>query len=264
MSETVYGRRPVLEALQSGTGVHRILVASGAKPRGALSHILAAAEAQGVPVERVPRRELDQVSLRHQGVVAEVESFSYVQVEHCLERAAQRGEQPLLLVLDAVQDVHNLGALLRTAEAAGAHGVILPKHRAAGVTPAVRKASAGAVEHLAVAQVTNLARTLRQLKERGLWIVGLDMSGSQNYDAVDWDMPVALVVGSEGQGLSRLVKETCDLLIRVPMRGHVTSLNAAVAGSIVLYTVWRGRSAAGSGEKSGARSHGDGAPAFDT
>jgi len=245
MGEALYGRRPVLEALRSGTRVHRILVASGAKPVGALADILAAASAQGVPVERVPRQKLDQMSPRHQGVIAEVESFQYARVEDGLRRAAERGEKPLLLILDAVQDVQNLGSLLRTAEAVGAHGVILPKHRAAGVTPAVRKASAGAVEHLLIAQVTNLARTLEQLKEQGLWIVGLDMAGRQSYDEVDWDMPVALVVGSEGRGLSRLVREACDLLVRLPMRGHVESLNAAVAGSIVLYAAWRGRVGAG-------------------
>jgi 23S rRNA (guanosine2251-2'-O)-methyltransferase len=242
MREALYGRRPVLEALRSNTRVYRVLVADSAKVRGALADILTIAEAQGIPVERVPRHELDQMSLRHQGVVAEVEGYRYATVDDCLAQAAQRGEKPLLLVLDAVQDVQNLGSLLRTAEAVGAHGVILPKHRAAGVTSAVRKASAGAVEHLAVTRVTNLVRTLRLLKEQGIWVVGLDMAGSQAYDEVDWDMPVAIVVGSEGRGLSRLVRETCDFLVRLPMRGHVESLNAAVAGSIVLYAAWRGRS----------------------
>ncbi len=241
MREALYGRRPVLEALRSDTRVYRVLVADSARVRGALADILAAAEARRVPVERVPRHELDQMAPRHQGVVAEVEGYRYARVDDCLARAAERGEKPLLLVLDAVQDVHNLGSLLRTAEAVGAHGVILPKHRAASVTSAVRKASVGAVEHLAVARVTNLVRTLRQLREQGVWVVGLDMAGNQAYDEVDWDMPVAIVVGSEGRGLSRLVRETCDFLVRLPMRGRVESLNAAVAGSIVLYAAWRGR-----------------------
>jgi 23S rRNA (guanosine2251-2'-O)-methyltransferase len=175
----------------------------------------------------------------HQGVVAEMSEFRYADVDEILARAIQRDEYPLVLALDRIQDVHNLGALIRTAEAVGAHGVIIPQRRAAGVTPAVYKSSAGAVAHLLVARVTNLVRTLKQLQEAGLWIVGLDVGADRDYDEVDWAMPLCLVVGSEGEGLGRLVRETCDFLVRLPMRGRVESLNAAVAGSIVLYTAWR-------------------------
>jgi 23S rRNA (guanosine2251-2'-O)-methyltransferase len=243
MPDVVYGRHPVLEALRGKSGVERLFIARGSAPKGALAEILDLARAQQVPIDWVERRRLDEFGPHHQGVAAEVVAFEYAALDDCLALAEQRGEAPLLLALDAVQDVHNLGSLIRTAEAVGAHGVILPKHRAAGVTPAVRKASAGAVEHLPVAQVTNLAQALRGLKQRGLWVYGLDMAGERTFDQVDWAVPVVLVVGSEGRGLSRLVRETCDLLVQLPMRGKVDSLNAAVAGSIVLYTAWRTRQA---------------------
>ncbi len=234
----------MLEALRAGERVKRILVARGSRLQGSLADILDAAKAGGVPVRWVERQELDKVGLHHQGVAAQVEGYAYASLEDCLARARRQDEPALLLALDAVQDVHNLGSLLRTAEAIGVHGVLLPKHRAAGVTATVRKASAGAVEHLCIAQVTNLNRALDDLKKAGLWIVGLDMAAERVYDEIDWRMPVVLVVGSEGRGLSRLTRETCDLLVRLPMGGKVDSLNAAVAGSIVLYTVWRMRNKA--------------------
>ncbi len=239
MNQLIYGRNPVLEALRSNQRIERILLARGVKRSGAIGRILTEAQERGVPVEWVERAELDRMAVSHQGVVAEVAPFRYADVAEMLALAKRRGELPLLLALDHIQDVHNLGALIRTAEAVGAHGVIIPERRAAGITPAVFKTSAGAVAHLPVAQVTNLTRTLRELKEAGLWIVGLDMAGESEYDALDWKMPVCIVVGSEGEGLHRLVREACDFLVRLPMRGKVESLNAAVAGSIVLYTAWR-------------------------
>ncbi|MFN8474760.1 MAG: 23S rRNA (guanosine(2251)-2'-O)-methyltransferase RlmB [Anaerolineae bacterium] len=243
MPDVVYGRHPVLEALRADEGVQRLLVAKGTQTGGPVGEILSLAKARGVKVAWVDRRELDRLGAVHQGVAAELAPFEYVDIDDILSAAAARGEPPLLLVLDAIQDVHNLGSLLRTADAVGAHGAIIPEHRAAGVTPAVRKASAGAVAHLPIAQATNLTRALEGLKRQGVWIVGLDMAGQMAFDAYDWRGPVALVVGSEGKGLGRLVAETCDVLVQLPMRGHVDSLNAAVAGSIVLYHAWRSRRA---------------------
>ncbi|MFN8483036.1 MAG: 23S rRNA (guanosine(2251)-2'-O)-methyltransferase RlmB [Anaerolineae bacterium] len=243
MGDVVYGRHPVLEALRADEGVQRLLIAKGTQTGGPLGEILSLAQVRGIRVAWVDRRELDRLGAVHQGVAAELAPFEYADLDDILAAAAARGEPPLLLVLDAIQDVHNLGSLLRTADAVGAHGAILPAHRAAGVTPAVRKASAGAVAHLPIAQVTNLRSALEGLKRQGVWVVGLDMAGQTAFDAYDWRGPVALVIGSEGKGLGRLVAETCDVLVQLPMRGHVDSLNAAVAGSIVLYHAWRSRRA---------------------
>lgn len=241
MPDLIYGRHPVLEALRAGERVNRILVAKGTQTGGPLADILDLAKQRGVRIAWVDRQELDRLGGVHQGVAAEVPTQQYADVDDILALARQRDEAPLILALDAIQDVNNLGSLLRTADAVGAHGVILPGHRAAGVTPAVRKASAGAVAHLLIAQVTNLTRSLEALKKEGVWVVGLDMAGQQTYDQYDWTTPTVLVVGSEGKGLGRLVAETCDVLVQLPMRGHVDSLNAAVAGSIVLYHAWRSR-----------------------
>jgi len=245
MTEVIFGRHPVLEALKAEQAIEKVLIARGVKPTGVVAGILSAARAQGVPVQFVPRRALDaRADGNHQGVMALVGAYRYADLDDLLAVSQQRNEPACLLALDAIQDVHNLGALLRTAEAVGAHGVIIPEHRAVGVTAAVRKASAGAIEHIQVARVTNLARALTTLKERGLWIVGLEeVAEAQEYHRADLTMPLVLVVGSEGRGLSRLVRETCDVLIRLPMRGQVSSLNAAVAGSVALYEVWRQRAA---------------------
>jgi len=241
MREILYGRNAVLEALRAGKPIDRILLAKGTRAKGTLAEIIALARSRGVPIQRVERRDLDRIADRHQGVVAEAGEYEYASVEEILTAAEERGEKPFLLILDCLQDIQNFGSLLRTAEAVGVHGVIIPKRRAVGVTAAVRKASAGAVEHLRIAQVGNLARTIAALKERGLWVIGLDMAGELTYDEADLDMPLAIVVGGEGQGISRLVQENCDFLVRLPMRGQVSSLNAAVAGSIVLYEALRRR-----------------------
>lgn len=239
VTEVVYGRHPVLEALRSNDPIDRILLARGIKVKGPVSEILDRAHARNITVQWVDRTQLDNLARSHQGVIATVPAYHYAMVDDILALARARNERPLILVLDQVQDVHNLGSLIRTAEAVGAHGVVLPQRRAASITPAVYKASAGAVTYLLVAQVPNLVRTLKQLKEQGLWIIGLDMAGDHDYDGLDWAMPAAIVVGSEGKGLRRLVRETCDILVRLSMRGNIASLNAAVAGSIVLYTAWR-------------------------
>jgi 23S rRNA (guanosine2251-2'-O)-methyltransferase len=242
MAEYVWGRYPVLEALRSRRRVHRILIAQGPRDSG-MSQLLDQARRVGVPVEPTPRRRLDELAknANHQGVVALVAPRTYADVEEILTRAKELGEDPLLVILDAIQDVHNLGSLIRTAEVVGVHGVIIPEHRAAGLTPVVDKTSAGAVEFLPVAQVTNITRTLDDLKKRGIWCIGLEGSAKTRFDQANLKGPVALIVGNEGKGISRLVRDHCDLLVSLPMRGHVGSLNAAIAGSITLYEIWRQR-----------------------
>lgn len=243
MSEFIYGRNAVLEALRAGHAIERILFAEGTRPSGPVAKIIGLARSRGMPVERAERRDLDAlVHGHHQGVVGVLSPYRYASVQDMLALAKKREELPLLLILDCLQDVQNFGSLLRTAEAVGAHGVILPERRSVSVTAAVRKASAGAVEHLLVTRVTNLVRTMKELKERGIWIVGLEAGPeAQDYRQVDLVMPLALVVGSEGRGLGRLVRETCDFLIHLPTRGRINSLNAAVAGSIALYEAWMQR-----------------------
>lgn len=242
MADYIWGRYPVLEALRSRRRVHRILVAQG--PRDpAMGQVMDQARRVGVTVETVSRRRLDDLSknANHQGVLAVTAPREYAEVDDILKRAQDLGEDPLVLVLDAVQDVQNLGSLIRTAEAVGAHGVIIPEHRAAGLTPAVDKTSAGAVEFLPVARVTNITRTLDDLKKRGIWCIGLAGEAETRFDKANLKGPIALVVGNEGKGIGRLVGQHCDLLVSVPMRGHVGSLNAAIAGSVALYEIWRQR-----------------------
>ena len=242
MAEYVWGRYPVLEALRSRRRVHRVLIAQG--PRDpALTQIQDQARRVGVTLETVSRRRLDDLSkgANHQGVLALTAPREYTDLDDILARAEARGEEPLLVVLDAIQDVQNLGSLIRTAEAVGAHGIVIPEHRAAGLTPAVDKTSAGAVEFLPVARVTNLNRMLDDLKRKGIWCIGLDGDAETTYDKANLKGPIALVVGNEAKGISRLTRQHCDLLIRLPMRGHVGSLNAAVAGSVALYEIVRQR-----------------------
>jgi 23S rRNA (guanosine2251-2'-O)-methyltransferase len=238
--DVLYGRNSVLEALRAGRGIRRLLLADSAH---GLEAILAEAQRRRVPVDLVDRRDLDRrAGDHHQGVLAEAEPFAYHRLADLIAQAEVNGEAPLLLVLDSLQDPQNFGTLLRTAQVCGAHGIIIPEHRAVAVTPAVSNASAGAVEHLGVARVTNLARTLRELKAGGVWVYGLAVDAKQPYWTVDFTVPSALVIGSEGSGLGRLVREQCDLLVQIPMRpGAVQSLNASVAGSLVLYDVFRQR-----------------------
>lgn len=236
------GRNAVMEALRAGHRVRQVLVDERADVRdSAVRQILEAATAGGIPVERVPRARLDAVDPRHRGVAAEVEPFAYRPFGDLLEACRRGGGSALVLALDALQDPQNFGTLLRTALAVSATGVVLPERRSVGVTPAVVRASAGAAEHLAISQVPNLGRSLELLKSAGLWIVGLDVRGGVPYDEAGLSGPLALVVGSEGAGLGRLVLERCDLLVHLPMAGPTESLNAAVAGSVVLYHVFRQR-----------------------
>jgi 23S rRNA (guanosine2251-2'-O)-methyltransferase len=243
VKELLYGRQPVRECLRSHRRhIHRLLLAAGVKETGVVADILGSARSLRIPVERADRTQLDRVSEVHQGVVLEVGAYPYVAMEDVLRFARKQGERPFMLALDHLHDPHNLGALLRTAEAVGVHGVVIPERRAAGVTPAVVSASAGASEHVRVAQVTNLVRALEALKGEGLWIVGMDSDpASSLYHQVDLDRPLLLVVGAEGAGLSHLVRQSCDLLIRLPMCGRLESLNASVAGGIALYAAWAAR-----------------------
>jgi len=238
----IYGRQPVLEALRHGTGISKILIARGVHETPPLQAIIQLAAENHIPTDVVERRILDARSHGgiHQGVIAVAEPFAYATMDAIRRRA---GDEPLLvLALDSVQDPQNLGTLLRTAEAVGIHGVLLPEHRAADVTPVVEKASAGAARLLPIVKVTNLVRALGEMKELGAWVAGVENNPQAIiYNHADLRGPLVLVLGSEGRGLGRLVRETCDFLIRLPMRGRVSSLNVAVAGSIVLYEVLRQR-----------------------
>ena len=245
MTDLLYGRNAVREALRAQRrALQRLLVSSGAQEAGTLGEVVKLAEKVGVPVERVDRHDLDRRlrEANHQGVALECGEYPYVDLEECLALADERGEPALLLMLDHLQDPQNVGTLLRTAEVVGAHGVVIPGRRAAEITPAVVNASSGATEHLRIAVVANLAQTIAEAQKAGVWVVGVeDDERAQDYDRVDLDLPLALVVGAEGPGLARLTRERCDFLIRLPMAGQIASLNAAVAGSIVLYHAWRTR-----------------------
>ena len=236
----IEGRRPVQEALMAEAPVEKVWLQKGA---GQLNALAGQARELGARVEWVAKELLDQksVSRNHQGVIAWLGSRKTVEIERLLEKAGQRGEAPFLVVAAEIQDPHNLGSLIRSAEAAGAHGLILPERRSSGLTAAVAKASAGAIEHLPISRVKNLSRTLEKLKEEGLWIIGSSPEGERLYTEADWTSPVAVVVGNEAKGIPRLVREHCDLLVRLPMRGKVGSLNAGVAGAILFYEVVRQR-----------------------
>ncbi len=253
MTELIHSRQAVRECLRAGRRkVRKLLLAQGIKETDILAEITTLARDGRIPLQILARRELDRASggANHQGIAAEVSSYPYSSLEAILARGREDEEAPLLLLLDCLQDPQNLGSLLRTAEAVGAHGVLIPKRRAVGISPTVVNASAGAVEHLLVAQVTNMVRTIKELKAQGLWICGLEnVPEAERYDRADLTGSLALVVGSEGRGLRRLVRENCDFLIKLPIRGQVGSLNAAVAGSIALYEVWRQRQGSNPPEK---------------
>ncbi len=242
MSDKIFGRNPVLEALKGDRSINKLLIAKGTTG-GSLSEIRAKALAKRIPVQEVERPYLDNLAegASHQGVVALGAARDYVEVEDILAIAGAKGEDPLVLLLDEVEDPHNLGSILRTADGAGAHGVIIPKRRSAGLTETVAKASAGAVEYVPVARVSNIAQTIDNLKKQGLWIVGTDAQGDKVYWEQDLGGPLGIVVGSEGKGIGRLIKEKCDFLVRIPMKGKISSLNAGVATSLILYEVLRQR-----------------------
>jgi 23S rRNA (guanosine2251-2'-O)-methyltransferase len=242
MREWLYGRNPVYESLRARRRhFFRLLVAQGIQEKGRLSEALSLAERQGLKVERVRREQLDRLADNHQGIVLEASGYPYTALADILDRAGERGEDPFILVLDSLKDPQNMGTLLRSAEAAGMHGVLIPLKRTAMVTPAVVSASSGASEHLLLAQA-NLAQSIQALKEAGLWVVGLDAAPSAlPAGQVGLDGPLALVVGSEGEGMHALVRQSCDTLMRLPMRGNVGSLNASVAGSVAVYFALQSR-----------------------
>ncbi|GJQ19728.1 MAG: 23S rRNA (guanosine(2251)-2'-O)-methyltransferase RlmB [Bacteroidia bacterium] len=242
MSLTVSGRKPVLEALKSPRSIQKILILYGTRGK-VIDDIRHQARRAGVPVTEVDKQRFAQIAdmATAQGVAAVVESKEYVEIEDLLDQVKQSGASPRFLILDEIEDPHNLGALIRTAECAGFHGVILTKHRGAGITEVVARSSAGASLHLPAARVANIAHTLDLLKEHGLWIVGTDEEGEKTYDEIDYDGGIAVVVGNEGRGMRRLVKEKCDYLVRIPVFGTVKSLNASVAGALVMYEAVRKR-----------------------
>ena len=239
--ELIIGKNPVIEALNSERKVYSVSVLDKLNKKTA-DEIYEAAERKGVTVDRVSRGKLDNLTNgRHQGIVASVEGYDYATLEDLFKSSESRDELPLFIILDEIEDPHNLGAILRTADATGAHGVIIPKRRAVGLTQAVAKASAGAIEHIPVVQVTNIVQTIKELKERNVWIVGTSKEGSDDYRTLDGETALALVIGNEGKGVSRLVLESCDWTVSLPMVGEIPSLNASVASSLLLYEVYRKR-----------------------
>lgn len=240
--DVLIGRNAVIEALRSDRGINKILLAEGDRA-GSVKEILSLARERGIVVQSVNRSKLEALAggLRHQGVLAYVSPVAYAELEDILKRAAEKEEPPFLLLLDELEDPHNLGALLRTADAAGVHGVLIPKRRSVPLNATVAKTSAGAVEYVPVARIGNISQTLRELKQKGMWVAGADMDGEQTYYEADLTGPLVLVVGSEGHGMSRLTREQCDFVVRMPMAGRINSLNASVAGSILMYEVMRQR-----------------------
>ena len=238
-SNLLVGRNPIREALRAGRDLEKLLVARG-ELIGSAREIVAMAREAKVVVQEVDRARLDAMAPNHQGLIAVASAYAYSTVEDMFELAKARGEQPFLVILDGVTDPHNLGAIIRSAECVGAHGVILPERRCVGLTPAAVKASAGAVEHIPVAREVNLTRLIERLKKEGVWIYGAAMEG-EDFRSVDFSGAAALVVGSEGEGISRLVAQSCDRLVSLPMRGKIGSLNASVAAGVLLYAVMASR-----------------------
>lgn len=239
--ELIIGKNPVIEVLNSEREVYSVSILDKLNKKTA-DEIYEAAKKKGVTVDRVSRGKLDNLTDgRHQGIVASVEGYDYASLESLFQRAESKEELPFFIILDEIEDPHNLGAILRTADATGAHGVIIPKRRAVGLTQAVAKASAGAIEHIPVVQVTNVVQTINQLKERNVWMVGTSREGSDDYRTLDGETAIAFIIGNEGKGISRLVLENCDWTVNLPMVGEIPSLNASVATSLLMYEIYRKR-----------------------
>lgn len=241
-SNYIEGRNPVIEALKSGREIEKLIIAKGTK-EGSINKIVAMAHEKNIMIQNVDRARLDSMSdtKAHQGVIAIAAAYSYKTVEDILNLAKEREEAPFIIILDEIEDPHNLGAIIRTAECAGVHGIIIPKRRSVGVTPVVSKTSAGAIEYVPVAKVTNISATIEELKKENIWVYAADAEGENYYYEKDLRGPIALVIGNEGKGISRLVKEKCDFLIKIPLKGKISSLNASVATSILTYDVVRQR-----------------------
>lgn len=246
MKEWITGRNPVYEVLSANRRhVYQLLINQTANLKGRLADIVRLCKSRDIPIVEASQQQLDEIYKNHQGVALETSAYPYSSTIEIIDRISETGQTPLLLLLDALQDPQNLGTLLRTAEGVGVHGIYLPLRKTAKITPAVVNASSGASEHLLITQV-NLAQTIGLLKKEGIWVIGLeDIPQAQAPDQVRLDGPIALVVGSEGQGMRPLVRKSCDILMSLPMRGKIDSLNAAVAGSIALYLVWQRRGYSG-------------------
>lgn len=239
-NDLIIGRNPVMEALKSGREIDKLLIAKDAE--GSIKKIIGMAKDRNLFYQFVEKTALDRVAdgKAHQGVIAYVSDFEYCDVEDIIDNARQMNEDPFIIILDGIEDPHNLGAIIRTADGAGAHGIIIPKRRAAGITDVVAKASAGAIEYVSVAKVSNIVQTIDRLKEKGVWIGACDMDGT-SYDKTDLKGSLGLVIGAEGQGISRLVKEKCDFTLSIPMSGRISSLNASNAAAILMFEVKKQR-----------------------
>lgn len=240
MADTIIGRNAVMEALRSDREIEKLIVGKGAE--GSIKKIIGMAKDKKIPIHYSEKSALDRIAdgKAHQGVAAQVSAYSYCEVEDILQRAEERGEDPFIIILDGLEDPHNLGAIMRTAECCGAHGIIIPKRRSVGLTETVAKASAGAIEYMLCAKVSNIGQAIDKLKDRGVWIAACDM-GDQMYTDQNLTGSLGIVIGSEGFGISRLVREKCDFIVSIPMKGKITSLNASNAAAILMYEVLRQR-----------------------
>lgn len=242
MENLIIGRNAVMEAIVAERTIDKLYVAKG-DMQGSIKKIIGMANDLGIIVQFVPRNKLDTMSEneQHQGVIAQVAAYKYSTMEDVFAKAEASGEPPFIVILDEIEDPHNLGAIIRTAECAGVHGIIISKRRAVGITAVVAKTSAGAIEHIPVVKVTNISNAIEDLKEKGLWIYGADMDGENFHYEQKMTGPIGLVVGSEGRGISKIVKSKCDFIVKVPMKGQVNSLNASVASAVMIYEVVRQR-----------------------
>ncbi|EDU39019.1 23S rRNA (guanosine(2251)-2'-O)-methyltransferase RlmB [Clostridium sporogenes] len=240
--DIIEGRNAVIEALKSNKTIEKVMVAKG-DLEGSIKIIISLAKEKGIVINEVDRKKLDSISQTraHQGVIAFTTPYQYCAVEDIIRYAKQKEEEPFIVILDEIEDPHNFGSILRTAEVCGVHGVIIPKRRNVGVTPTVYKTSAGAVEYMKISKVTNINNVIDKLKEKGIWIYGADMCGNDYCFDVSLSGPIALVIGSEGRGISKLTKSKCDVLVKIPMLGNITSLNASVAGGMLMYEILKQR-----------------------
>ncbi|MGM8365543.1 23S rRNA (guanosine(2251)-2'-O)-methyltransferase RlmB [Virgibacillus sp. W0181] len=243
--ELIIGKNPVLEALKSGRSVNKVMLSDQLNDKAAYQFVQACKQANTF-MQKVPRKKLDQVTNgNHQGVAAYVASYQYATMDDLFAHAEQKKEAPFFVILDELEDPHNLGSILRTADATGVHGIIIPKRRSVGLTATVAKTASGALEHIPVTRVTNISNTIETLKKQHVWVVGTEGNATEDYRTLDGNIPIALVVGNEGKGMSRLVKEKCDWTVSLPMKGSISSLNASVACSLLLYEVFRKRNPLG-------------------
>jgi 23S rRNA (guanosine2251-2'-O)-methyltransferase len=244
MVDIIEGKNPVIELLKAGHPINKILLASNIKQGDAVTEILRLSRAKGIPVEHVARHIIDKQSVTkaNQGVIAYAAVKEYVSLDNLLALSAEKNEPPLYVILDGIEDPQNLGSILRTAYASGIHGVIIRERRAAGLTATVAKASAGAVWYMPVASVSSIPQAIETLKKNNLWVIGIDRSGKVEYSQMDFKSPTAIVIGSEGKGLSELVRKRCDFMAHIPMRGEINSLNASVAAALVMYEAFKQRS----------------------